>query len=146
MASFLSPLLETPPAACELVDARSGVVIAAEILPALDSATRNKGLLGRSSLDDRVAMILAPCMAVHTFFMQFPIDIAFVTRTGRVIKLRERVRPRRIAVALGAFAVIEMAAGAFSRSGSGAGSELIVRRQEPEPFVWRGAEVPLPSR
>jgi hypothetical protein len=95
---------------------RNGEIVADEILPAFDSTTRNKGLLGRNALDSRSAMIIAPCSAVHTFFMRFAIDLVFVARDGRVIKVRTAVAPWRIAAALGAFAVIELAAGALRRS------------------------------
>ncbi len=56
-------------------------------------------------------MILAPCKSVHTFFMRFAIDILFVSRNGRVVKVRSTVPAWRIAASLSAFAVIEMAAG-----------------------------------
>ena len=35
------------------------------------------------ALDDDTAIILAPCNSIHTFFMQFSIDVAFVARDGR---------------------------------------------------------------
>ena len=45
---------------------------------ALDSKSRRKGLLGRDTLADRHALVLAPCGSVHTFGMRFPIDVLFV--------------------------------------------------------------------
>ena len=47
--------------------------------------------------------------------MRFPIDVLFVARTGRVLKVRSDVAPWRIAACLGAFAVIELAAGGGAR-------------------------------
>ncbi|HET9832290.1 MAG TPA: DUF192 domain-containing protein, partial [Vicinamibacterales bacterium] len=73
------------------------------------------------------AMILAPCSAVHTFFMRFSIDVAFVARDGRVIKVRTTVAPWRIAAAFGAFAVIELAAGSLGRSNTLRGDVLSLR-------------------
>jgi uncharacterized protein len=64
---------------------------------------------------------------VHTFFMRFPIDIVFVTRAGRVVKVRESVPARRIAIALRAFAVVELAAGCAARRGLRAGDMVSVR-------------------
>ena len=60
-------------------------------------------------------MVIAPTNAVHTWFMKFDIDIAFVTRDGRVLKARDTVRPWRMTGALGGFAVIEMKAGSLPR-------------------------------
>ena len=39
-------------------------------VPAFDRKTRNRGLLGRSSFPVGVAMVLAPCSAIHTWFMR----------------------------------------------------------------------------
>jgi uncharacterized membrane protein (UPF0127 family) len=89
-----------------------------------DSASRNRGLLGRSGLPPEQALILAPSNFVHTFFMRFPIDLLFVARDGRVLKARRAVPARRIVGRLGAFAVIELAARALDRSQTEAGDRL----------------------
>jgi len=53
--------------------------------------------------------------------MRFPIDILFVARDGRVVKVRHAVPRRRLAAAWGAFAVVELAAGALEASATVAG-------------------------
>ena len=107
-----------------LRNARAGQIVAVTLIPAFDRSTRNKGLLGRHSLEQGSAMILAPCSSVHTFFMKFPIDIIFVARDGRVVKMCERCRPWRLALGPGAFAVIELPAGAVEPSGTRVGDRL----------------------
>ena len=77
---------------------------------------RRRGLLGRDSLDPSVAMIIAPCSAIHTFFMRFAVDAVFVDRAGVVLKAVLRLKPWRIAAALRAYAVIELNAGSLARS------------------------------
>ncbi len=116
MKSFLSPLLRAGSTPHLLENSRTHCAVATTLLTAFDSADRRKGLLGRDSLPDGTALIIAPSNAVHTFFMRFPIDVAFVQRSGRVIKVRSAVNPWRIAAAFRAFAVIELAAGALARS------------------------------
>jgi uncharacterized membrane protein (UPF0127 family) len=106
---------------------RTRTVVAEHVLTAFDSAERRKGLLGRDSLAEGSALVIAPCNAVHTFFMRFPIDIAFVARNGRVVKTRSAVRPSRISFAVRAFAVIELPAGALARSSTAQGDLLICR-------------------
>ena len=91
---------------------------------AADSASRNRGLLGRKGLPPDHALILAPSNFVHTFFMQFPIDMLFVARDGRVLKARRAVPARRIVGRLGTFSVIELAAHALDRSQTQAGDRL----------------------
>jgi uncharacterized membrane protein (UPF0127 family) len=71
-------------------------------------------------------MIVAPCAAVHTFFLQFPIDIAFAARNGRIVKARANVRPWRIAAALRSFAVIELPVVTLRRIGIECGAMLAV--------------------
>jgi len=73
-------------------------------------------------------MIIAPTNAIHTFFMRFQIDVAFVTRDGRVLKIRHALRPWRMAAAWGAFAVIELSAGGLARADTQVGDRLIVTR------------------
>ena len=115
MARFLAPLRTAAPGGFLLRNQRTGQVVAAEVLPALDSAARRRGLLGRDSLAGGTAMVIAPTNAVHTFFMRFPIDVAFVGKDGRVVKIRAGLRAWRMAGAWGAHAVVEMAAGSFAR-------------------------------
>ena len=109
-----------------LRNARHAGIVARTIETAFDSPTRNRGLLGRSSLADDQALILAPCSSIHTFFMQFAIDVAFVDREGRVLRVRKALGPWRLQVAFGAFAVIEFASGSLDRSDTRSGDRLHV--------------------
>jgi uncharacterized membrane protein (UPF0127 family) len=131
MATFLSPLAARPDAGLVLRNARTGRVVAHRLLPAFESQTRRTGLLKHTSLADGEAMIIAPTNAVHTWFMKFDIDIAFVTRDGRVLKARDTVRPWRMTGAFGGFAVIEMKAGSFASADTVRGDRLEI--VEPQP-------------
>jgi len=70
------------------------------------------------------AIIIAPCSAVHTFFMRFSIDVVFAARDGRVLKARRGVSPWRVAAAWRAFAAIELPAGTIERTGTRHGDRL----------------------
>lgn len=131
MASFLSAVSKAGPGArFELVVEPSGRIAVPELEVALDSATRKKGLLGREGLPEGSGLVIAPTNAVHTFFMRFPIDIVFVTRAGEVIKLCRAVHAWRIAAALRAYAVVELAAGGAARAGLHVGDRVGVRNRE----------------
>ena len=97
-----------------LRSARTGAIVASSLEPAFESATRNRGLLGRASLPQGHALVIAPSNLVHTFFMRFPLDLLFVTRQGEVVKIRTNVPRSRIVGALRAFAVIELQAGSLA--------------------------------
>jgi hypothetical protein len=101
------------------VNGRTGAVVARAVELAVTSATRRKGLLGRDGLEPGGGLVIAPCSSIHMFFMRFAIDAVFVDRTGRVVKIVRNLKPWRLAVSLGAYAVIELAAGSV-------GSDLFV--------------------
>ena len=113
MKSFLDPILRAAPSSFALTNDRNNRVLATTLLTAFDSATRRKGLLKHDFLPEGSALIIAPSNAIHTFFMRFAIDVAFVSKDGRVLKVRPNVPPWRMAGALRGFAVIEMPVGAL---------------------------------
>lgn len=104
-------------------------IVASRVELAVDSESRRRGLLGRDQLDEGAALIIAPSSAIHTFSMRFAIDVVFVARDGRVLKTYAAVGPRRIAFRFGAFAVIELPAGALSASPVNAGDIVQVVSQ-----------------
>jgi len=112
---------------CALVNDRNGAVVASVVEAAVDSKSRRRGLLGRDGLPERHALLLAPCSAVHTCFMRFPIDLLFVGRDGRVLKTVERLGAWRIALSLRAFATIELPAGSLRRGELVAGDRVTIR-------------------
>lgn len=126
MPSFLNDLLRSPSGHFLLINTRTQRVVASTILTAFDSASRRKGLLGRDGLSPGTALIIAPSNAIHTFFMRFPIDVAFVAKDGRVVKVRTGVGPWRMSAAFRAFAVVELPTGTLERSATAAGDRLSV--------------------
>ena len=113
---FVGPLLRRSSTALCIRNERNGHVLADSVLSAFDSKARRAGLLGYDSLPDGHAMVIAPTNAVHTWFMRFSIDIAFVSRTGEVVKTCHSVKPWRIAGAFRAYAVVELGAGSLLRN------------------------------
>jgi len=130
MASFLSEVAAAPESSFELVLERTGQVVVPALEVAVDSAARKKGLLGRDSLADGTGLVIAPTNAVHTFFMRFPIDIVFLSRSGKVVKVCPAVRAWRMAVAFSAYAVLELGAGRAGLAGLKVGDCIRVQRRE----------------
>ncbi len=116
MKSFLDPLRRSGAASLVLTNTRNDRIVANTLLRAFDSESRRRGLLKRDFLPEGSALIIAPTNAIHTFFMRFAIDVAFVTRDGRVLKIRRAMPPWRMAAAWRGFAVVELAAGALERA------------------------------
>jgi uncharacterized protein len=89
-----------------------------------NSAKRRKGLLGREGLPVGEGLWIVPCEAVHTFGMQFPIDLVYLDRDKRVKHVRSDMRPRRISACLSAHSVLELASGSIRRTQTKPGDKL----------------------
>ena len=59
---------------------------------------RMRGLLGRTALGDDAAMVIRRCGSVHTVCMKFAIDLVFVDKAKRIVRIVENVRPGRFCV------------------------------------------------
>src|SRR5437879_3400082 len=88
---------------------------------------RMRGLLGRSGLPAGEGMLITPAPSIHTAFMRFPIDVLFLDRELRVIKIVEKLGPWRVASQARARAVLELRAGESARCGVSVGDLLELR-------------------
>jgi uncharacterized membrane protein (UPF0127 family) len=85
---------------------------------------RMRGLLGRRELSPGDGIVLRPGWSIHTVFMLFPIDVAFVNADQVVIKVVQNLKPFRASVCRGARDVVELAAGEAERRGLKPGDRL----------------------
>jgi uncharacterized membrane protein (UPF0127 family) len=110
-----------------LVNRRSDETVASDVQLAVTRAERRRGLLGRAGMDHSAALVLSPCWSIHTMFMRFPIDVVFVDRGGRAVRIVRDLVPWRIAVAPRAHAAIELAAGSVDARDVRVGDELSLK-------------------
>lgn len=111
---------------------RVAVLKAGTALPLADRAgvadrfwQRARGLLGRAPLAEGEGLILRPCKAVHTWGMGYPIDVAFLDPSGRVVASYEGVGPnRRTAWHAGADCALELPAGSLGRASVAVGDRI----------------------
>jgi uncharacterized membrane protein (UPF0127 family) len=90
---------------------------------------RRVGLLGRKSLDAGEGLLIVPTQAIHTFFMQIPIDVVFLDRERRVKRVYHHLVPNRLTrFVWGAHSVLELESGVAERSGIAVGDELEIRK------------------
>ena len=86
---------------------------------------RRRGLLGREGIEG--ALLLSPASAVHTVGMRFAIDVAYLDRGTRVVRVRT-MPPGRIGLPRPwARHVLEAEAGAMGRWGIRRGSRIVLR-------------------
>jgi uncharacterized protein len=100
------------------------VSLGADIDVADTSAKRRTGLLRHSGLAPGEGLLIAPCEAVHTFGMKFPIDVVFLDKAKRVVKVSPHLRRSRIAFRLRAAYVLELPAGTIAQTGTIKGDQL----------------------
>ncbi|HWJ43580.1 MAG TPA: DUF192 domain-containing protein [Solirubrobacterales bacterium] len=70
--------------------------------------TRLLGLSWRSRERAGPGLLIPRCSSVHTFGMRFPLDVYFLDAEGRVIAVRRRLPPGRVAWQRGAAAILEI--------------------------------------
>jgi len=85
---------------------------------------RMRGLLGRAALGPREGMLLPHCGMIHTFGMRYPIDVVYLDREHRVLKVSEALAPRRMGGHWRARSVLELAAGSAAACGIRTGTVL----------------------
>ncbi|HLF79905.1 MAG TPA: DUF192 domain-containing protein [Dehalococcoidia bacterium] len=120
-------------------NANKETVIGEAIEVAATAAQRAKGLLGRECLSEGEGLLFKGCSSLHTFFMQFPIDIIYADRSGKVLKCAKAVRPfRLVAAPLRAYYAVELPVGAIESSDTRAGDYL---RFVDEPWQLEQTEI-----
>ncbi len=96
----------------KIINLNKNCVLAEEVFLADNFFARLRGLLGFKSLDKNQSMILRPANSIHTFFMRFSIDVLFVGRDNKVVKIVKHMKPFKItSICSGSKSVIELPAG-----------------------------------
>lgn len=75
------------------------------------------GLAGLRTLAPQSALLITGCDSVHSAWMRFAIDVAFLDPDGRVLRVVENLGPWRAAWCRGAASVVETRAGDAARLG-----------------------------
>jgi uncharacterized protein len=100
-----------------IVNLTRGSVVAERSVIADRALARMRGLLGRRAMPAGEGLLLKPAPSIHTAFMRFPIDVVFLDRNFRIVKLVKHLKPWRAASSLDARAVLELTAGEISLRG-----------------------------
>jgi uncharacterized protein len=108
---------------------RDDICLVARTWLADTALARLRGLLNRPALapDGSEGLLLRPCGSVHTFGMEYPIDVVFLDVDGHVLKVREGLLPLRASACPGALQALELFAG----------SAGLLRLQLGERLVWK---------
>jgi uncharacterized protein len=105
-------------------NATRAVLLGETVSVAGDSRSRRTGLLKHTGLHRGEGLWIVPCESVHTFGMKFAIDVVFLNRKKKVLKIRKDMTKRRIAICLWAHSVLELPAGTLQETGTVPGDQL----------------------
>lgn len=94
-----------------LVKRDTGALVVAALELADGFWSRARGLQFRAPLPAGAGLLLVPCPSVHTCFVRGALDIVLLDRGGRVLAVRQAVKPWRIVAPVrGTYAVLELPA------------------------------------
>lgn len=112
-----------------------GTRLAASVRVAASHWSRLRGLIGTTAaqFQNGQGLWIVPCRGVHTFAMQFPLDLLYLDRNGSVIAVFENVGPWRVApVRMRAASVLELPVGAIHDSATEAGDQIEMLNTRPD--------------
>ena len=109
----------------QVVNVTRGAVLAEQAQLAVSLFQRLKGLLGRQELKSPAGLILQPCSSIHTFFMHFTIDVLFLDKNKRIVKIIEKMPPHRLTPPIWRSSLaIELPAGKVAQTHTQVGDQL----------------------
>ena len=106
-------------------NATRGTVVGECIRVAETGLTRIVGLLGERELLPGDGLLIVPSQSIHTWGMQFPIDIAVLDRDWNVMAIRRDMRPFRMTrMFWKAAAVLELPSGRLDSTSTFVGDTI----------------------
>jgi uncharacterized membrane protein (UPF0127 family) len=76
---------------------------------------RMRGLLASPPLKENEGLLISPCSFVHTFGMNYAIDLVFLDKQWTIVKTVRALRPWRMAASNTASMVLELAADSLDK-------------------------------
>jgi len=100
------------------------VYIALEAEEAVTFFERLLGLMFRSSMAKEEALIFRKVNSIHMFFMKFPIDVLYLDKANKVLKIKHCLKPWRMSSCMRARVTIELPAKKAVETATEAGDTL----------------------
>jgi len=85
---------------------------------------RTKGLLALPTLKKSQGLLLNRCRSVHTMGMPYTIDVIYLTKKNKIIKIVSSLKPYRMSACIFANRTLEMLAGEAERLSLSTGMTL----------------------
>lgn len=94
----------------KLAKSETGKTIIDKVLITENWLERARGLLGRDQLQAGEAMLISPCNSVHTFFMSYTIDVVYLDKNLKIVKICPELGPWQLSGCSSAAMVLELPA------------------------------------
>lgn len=71
-------------------------VLSTDILMAESLISRLIGLMFKQRLEGADGLLIDPCRSIHTFFMRYSLDIVFINKDNKIVKIIRDMKPWRV--------------------------------------------------
>ena len=89
---------------------------------------RLKGLMFTKSLPAGHGLHIQPCRSIHTFFMNYAIDVLYLSEQLEIVGMDETMKPRSVGKYQPmAFSILELPAGAIRKTDTKIGHYLTIK-------------------
>lgn len=111
-----------------LIKGKDRITVPITIRTADTFLQRLRGLMFRRQPLDQEGVWIIPCRSIHMFFMYFAIDVIFLDKHNRIVKLAENLAPGSILPPVSsAYSVLEIPAGTVQRFGFEIGDQIEIQ-------------------
>jgi uncharacterized membrane protein (UPF0127 family) len=117
----------------QAVNVTKDTLVASRVSLAITSHERRRGLLDRQQMDSDEGLYIVPTQWIHMFGMRFPIDVAFLSSSGRVLWVHHGIKPYRLSrLVWRAEGALELPAGTLRASHTEVGDTIELRASTSE--------------
>jgi uncharacterized membrane protein (UPF0127 family) len=102
----------------KLINLNHGLIVAEQVKVAKTFWQRLRGLMFTDSLPAGCALHLTPCRSIHTYYMNYSIDILHLNSNHQVIAIQEQLTPGKWGQRIPQTAsIVELPAGTIRQTG-----------------------------
>jgi uncharacterized membrane protein (UPF0127 family) len=89
---------------------------------------RLKGLMFTKSLPAGHGLLIQPCQSIHTFFMNYSIDVLYLSKDFEIVGMDETLKPAKVGkYQKRAYSVLELPAGTILKTETKIGNFLTIK-------------------
>ncbi len=112
----------------KVVNLSNGMEIADHVSTADTFFKRLKGLMFTKDLLAGHGLYIKPCQSIHTFFMNYPIDVLYLSEYLEIVGMDETMKPATVGkYQRKAYSVLELPSGTIKRTETRIGHNLSMK-------------------